>query len=567
MAKILDKIFGRKVSNTRIVPVVLKIVVIFALIIMVSSLASNYINLMLNRTEQIKLMKQLLVKDLKQIYTFGNNQFEIYQFNQDLDSSRTNIQEFSLREFTNQKSIALGINPDGEFFFRAARFPSSETRISQEAFTTILDNRKQGVYEDSLTFVFGGDDYFGVYKYNSNWDIYLLRAEELNEFYYPSWMIFRNVSFIILGVTVASALVGIFLLQRTLRFVGLITAALLKMQEKQQLDIIDMATAPNDDISFLGVSFNALSGTINNLLTIFRKFVTRDVALKAYRDKFIRLEGNQRDLTILFSDIKSFTFITETLGSDIIKLLNMHYDRAIHSVLDNNGIIGSIIGDALLAVFGTMPGYEGNKCADAVKTAYQIQTAAASLRTEMMEKRQEIIAEHREFTDEEERLFKAVMLEVGVGIDGGDVFYGNIGSVERMTNTVIGDNVNASSRLEGLTRIYKVPVICSDFVKEEIEKNGSAGDLTFIEIDQVQVKGKTVAKRIYWPVLNELYDSAMEKELKSFSAGLQHYYSGRWAKARTSFKQCKFPLADAFKDRVSGTCPKDWNGVWTMTEK
>jgi len=73
-----------------------------------------------------------------------------------------------------------------------------------------------------------------------------------------------------------------------------------------------------------------------------------------------------------------------------------------------------------------------------------------------------------------------------------------------MTNTVIGDNVNSASRLEGLTRIYKVPVICSDFVKEDIEKNVTNHGIRFIEIDQVQVKGKTVGKRVYWPLWKKI---------------------------------------------------------------
>ncbi len=567
MAKLLERIIGRRVSKTRIMPVVLKIVVIFALFIMASSFASNYINLMLNRTEQIKLMKQLLVKDLKQIYTFSSNQFEIFQFNQDVDSSVTNIQEFCLREFNNQKSVALGVKLDGTLFFKAIKQPKDDTKLDSEAYDYIKKNADMDVNEDSLTFEFGGDTYFGVYKYHRNWDVYLLRAEELGEFYGPSWLIFRNVSFIILVVTVASALVGIFLLQRTLRYVGVITSALISMQEKQQLEIIDMTGATSDDISFLGVSFNALSSTINNLLTIFRKFVTRDVAQKAYRDKFIRLEGSQRNLTILFSDIKSFTFITETLGGDIIKLLNIHYDRAIHSVLGNNGIIGSIIGDALLAVFGTLPGHEEEKSIAAIRTAYQIQNEAEELRKEMLAKREEIQKERGSFTDQENRLFTAVLLEVGVGIDGGDVFYGNIGSTERMTNTVIGDNVNASSRLEGLTRIYKIPVICSDFIRSELDSNGSAGELHFVEIDQVQVKGKTVGKRIFWPIPIEQVNVGLEKELKAFSSGLTHYYDGRWSKAKTFFSRCKLPLADVFKARTRGTCPKDWNGIWTMTEK
>jgi len=84
-------------------------------------------------------------------------------------------------------------------------------------------------------------------------------------------------------------------------------------------------------------------------MTIFRTFVTQDLVQRAYKEGEIRLEGSQQELTILFSDIKGFTYMTETLGNDIINLLNLHYDQAIREIHSHNGIVGSIIGDALLA--------------------------------------------------------------------------------------------------------------------------------------------------------------------------------------------------------------------------
>ena len=96
-------------------------------------------------------------------------------------------------------------------------------------------------------------------------------------------------------------------------------------------------------------------------MTIFKKFVARDIAQQAYKEREIRLEGRKRYLTILFTDIKRLTYMTETLGTDIIKLLNIHYEKAIRHIHDSNGDIGSIIGDALLAVFGGFEEQESNK--------------------------------------------------------------------------------------------------------------------------------------------------------------------------------------------------------------
>ena len=564
----LERVLGKRIGSTRIVPLVTKIVLIFSIFILVSNLTSNYINLMFNRTELIKLTKELLVKDLKAAYAFASNQFEIYQFSGDLKQSMGSIEGSAARDLKNSKAVCLGVKLDGSLAFQALqmarldKFPVSALAI----LTTPVQDPQSA--EGSISFLLNGAEYFGVYKYNQKWDMYILRAEELNELYSNSRRIFANVSLIIVVLTLISAVVGIVLIQFILRFVGIITSAIMKMRATSQMEIIDIARAPNDEITFLGAAFNSLSSSINNLVTIFRKFVSKDVALQAYREMHIRLEGSQKQLTILFSDIRSFTTMTETLGTDIIKLLNIHYDRAIDSIVKNDGVIGSLIGDAVLAVYGTFPESLAHKSVQAIKSAYLIQENAAELRKRMAERREEIVREEGRLTSEQEKVYRAVLLEVGVGIDGGDVFYGNIGSQERMTNTVIGDNVNSASRLEGLTRIYNVPVICSGFVKSDVERDIPDNGLIFLEIDTVQVKGKTEGKRIYWALPRDTLEDEMEKDLETFSRGLQLYYDGNWAEAYTCFSRCGLPLATVFTYRTNGkTSPKDWNGVWEMMTK
>ena len=294
--------------------------------------------------------------------------------------------------------------------------------------------------------------------------------------------------------------------------------------------------------------------------------MARDIATKAYEEREIRLEGSKKDLAILFTDIKSFTYMTETLGNDIIKLLNIHYDKAIRYIHEHNGDIGSIIGDALLAVFGVIDSENQNKSLQAVRAAYKIQEVASSLREEMSKRKEEIMKRRGAMTEAEERVYKAVLLEVGVGIDGGEVFYGTIGSYERMVNTVIGDNVNSSSRLEGLTRIYQVPVIVSEYIKNEIERESA--DFVFLELDLVQVKGKTIGKRIYWPIQRTLVDQQLDKDIEEFTTGLAKYYEGDWKEAYKRFSACTLPLATEFRKRTGNhECPKEWNGIWTMTTK
>lgn len=557
--------FGQKVGGVRIVPLVGKIIGIVIILLLLSNFASNFINLMMNRGELIKQMNQLLVKDLKELHVFSTTQHEIYAFNQDYEGAVDGMKASAIRELKGQRSCAFGVKPDGTVVFFASPTLAMEKFQDEDALAKLNASLKSGE-EGTLLFQFQSQDFFGVYKYNPQWEMFIVRAEELGEFYQESWNIFKKIALVIILITAVCVILSVFLIRFILRYVKQITRSLMRMQEEQTIDLIDMDKAPNDDITYLGMSFNTLSSTISNLMSIFRKFVTQDLAIKAYREKDVKLEGAPRDLSILFSDIKGFTYMTEILGTDIINLLNMHYERAIFHVHENGGIVGSLIGDALLAVFGTLEEHSVNKAVASLRAGYEIQEVASALREEMTVRREEIMKRQGYLTSEEEKIYKAVLIEVGVGIDGGEVFYGTIGSSERMTNTVIGDNVNSSSRLEGLTRIYRVPVICSKYIKDEADDK--TDDYEFVELDKVQVKGKTEGKLVYWPIQKKYFDDAFRKNVEYFSKGLKLYYDGDWPKAYKSFSQCKLPVAEVFQERTNNTsCPKGWNGIWTMTSK
>jgi class 3 adenylate cyclase len=556
----------RKVGTTRVVPLYGKIVVLFLFFLLASNLATNYITLILGRSEQVKLMNQLLVKELKENYVTAGNQFEVYQYEPDLNASRQTLTQGALKVLSNTNSMALAVDDGGNLLY----FASPNLKIDKFSDTTALadlvSKREKGVVEGPIEFTLNDRPFFGYAKYQPDWKAFLIRAEDKELFFAQSWAIFGIVSIIILVITAATSILAIFLLRHQFRFVDRITNELMKMQTSQELGIINMEGAPNDDVTYLGLSFNQLSSTVHNLMNIFRKFVTQDVASRAYKERDIRLEGTKQDLTILFTDIKGFTYMTETLGNDIIKLLNLHYDEAIRKIQGRDGIVGSIIGDALLAVFGTIEDAADRKAYKSLLAAYEIQEVAAHLRTEMLKRRDAIMKDQGKLTPEEEKVFKAVMIEVGVGIDSGEVFYGNIGSYVRMTNTVIGDNVNSASRLEGLTRVYKVPVIVSESVMLEV--TSETQEFHFVELDQVQVKGKTVGKRIYWPVRQNQIDGAFKSSIDLFGQALGAYYEGRWKESERDFKASRLPQAEIFMERIAGAkVPANWNGIWTMTSK
>ncbi len=566
----LKEVLGRRIGETRMIPVTIKIVAVFFLIILVSNLTSNWVNLIFNRTELVGLMRQLLVKDLRDINSFANNQHEIYKFNQDRDGSLKALEKKALFELKNKKAVVLAVSPAGKILVQASRLDKKfETFEDAKALSEMRGAGEKGEGEGFIRLRFNNERYFATFKYNAKWDFFILRGEEENEFYQRQRDIFVYIVIIVGVITLASALVGIFLLRHILRFIGVITTSIMDMIRNQKLEIINLKGASSDDITYLGMAFNSLSSTIDNLVNIFQKFTNRDIVVKAYKEREVRLEGVKQDLTILFSDIKSFTFITEQLGTDIIKLLNMHYDASIREIQEKGGIVSAIIGDALLAIFGVEEDgiSHGNKSYEAILASYKVQDVARNLRNEMALKK-EILQQSGSLSPEDEKIYQAVLLEVGVGLDGGEVFYGTIGSYVRMTNTVIGDNVNAASRLEGLTRVYRAPVICSEYVKDDVEKNMSESPVHFIELDTVQVKGKTTGRKVYLPVPKENYTQRIQREEKIFSEGLQLYYKGDWPAAYEKFRRCHFKFARVFRERTKGAAaPEGWNGIWEMTTK
>ena len=558
--------FFTRIGKTRIIPIGFKILLIFICLILLSNFATNIISIQLSQKQIITLNNTIMVEQLKELYNNSANQFQIYSYSQKKDECLNTIGQIASTGFGNENSLAMGVKEDGTIeFFTCNNELIKWTNFSDaETLALLLSNYEEGTEEGSVSFTSPEGDFFGVYKYQPDWGFYLIRAEKRSDMQSNTLNIYLYTSILIVILTSIFIIIGYIILNKEFQTVRKVTAELLRMQKNKQLSLIDLSEAPNDDITYMAASFNNLSSSVNNLLATFQKFVSKDVVAKAYSDQVINLEGSQRELTMLFSDIKSFTYRTETLGNDIIDVLNVHYDRVIHKVHVNNGVVGSIIGDAILAVYGTLDS-KMSKSYDAIRSAWDITRETAKLRDSMIARRKEI-EQKRKLTASEERVYQAVLLDVGVGIDGGNVFYGNIGSQEHMANTVIGDTVNSASRLEGVTRVYHLPVIVSEYVKTEVEQESAR--YKFIEIDTIQVKGKTEGKKIFFPFdTNEMEESLFES-YKLFETGLKAYYEGDWKSARKILKETVIEVAEVFIERMGNkNAPEDWSGIWTMTSK
>ena len=600
--KISKGVRFQKVGNTSIVPISAKILVVFIVLILLSCLSTNFITLVFTQRQTISLTNELLVYHLSDLYTNATNQYQISLYSQKRNESLESIEEAARRDFSKPHSIAMGVTAGGNIVFSARQDTShswynfSDQNALEKMNEAYEAAQKAGTperVEGSVTFFSpNGEEYMGVFKYHSDWKCFLIRGELTADTNHEMYGIFLKISIIILVMTAFFMVVGISVLNVLFSNVRKFTKDVYDLHRSQQLDTmssgeleapIDISDAPNDDITYLAANFNNLYLNTATLRNIFQKFVSKHVVDMAYNEKRVELKGEQRQLTILFTDIKNFTNRTEVLGNEIIRLLNIHYNSIIGIIQpDESGdhrskaFIGSLIGDAVLGVFGidgTKENVNPQKSVDAVSCAWKMTQQTKKFREKMIARKKELVDQGK-FNDQTQKVFEAVMIDIGVGIDGGEVFYGNIGSNKYMANTVIGDNVNSASRIEGLTRIYKVPVLCSEYVKNEVLKvPEGAGRYRFFEIDTVQVKGKLEGKKIFFPMDLEQEDAdfaeyyTLEK-FEEFEAGLRAYYSGDWKTARSQFKKSDMDVGKVFLDRMGlKNAPADWSGIWTMATK
>ncbi len=268
----------------------------------------------------------------------------------------------------------------------------------------------------------------------------------------------------------------------------------------------------------------------------------------------LKLGGEERVVSILFSDVAGFTTISEKLSpADLVHLLNDYLTEMSEIVLANNGIIDKYEGDAIMAEFGVPVPYD-NHAHMACKTAIEMQQSLVILRKKWKEQgRPELTAR--------------------IGINTGEVIVGNMGSRDVFDYTVMGDHVNLGSRLEGANKFYGTNVMISEFTYEYIKD-----DFITRMLDIIQVKGKKEPIKVYDLIASR--DETLENEfiqlLDTFERGLEYYRNQKWDEAIECFTTClKLREGDRPSQEFRQRCknyksnpPGDnWDGVTVLTEK
>ncbi len=270
------------------------------------------------------------------------------------------------------------------------------------------------------------------------------------------------------------------------------------------------------------------------------------------------LEGRSQELTILFSDLRSFTSLSERLGAKATGiLLNRYFSNMIPLVFQHQGTLDKLIGDAIMAFFGAPVPFESHPA----KAAEAALAMIERLRAMQEEAAVEGIAD----------------LRLGIGINTGVVTVGNLGSDDFMDYTVIGDAVNLASRLEGLNKVYGTKIIVSEFTAEGLNRN-----FRLRELDRVRVKGKASAVTLYelrGRAKQELSPEALELDLKFmelFDAGLAAYRDMEWDDARYHFQRALHLVPEdgpslLYLQRIEKcchlSCDDGWDWVTTFDHK
>ncbi len=266
------------------------------------------------------------------------------------------------------------------------------------------------------------------------------------------------------------------------------------------------------------------------------------------------LGGKMQEVTILFSDIRDFSGLSESMdATDTVSLLNEYFSTMVDVIFNNGGLLDKYIGDALLAVFGA----PFTKEDDADRSIHAA--------VEMMRALQEF-NRHRNHRNKK-------IVDIGIGINTGRVLIGNIGSIKRMDYTCIGDDVNLASRLEGANKYFGTNILASDNTIRELQ-----GDFLIREVDQVRVKGATKSVMIY-EVLNHHDDESfphLSRALAMYRDGFARYRERQWKDGIEAFEAVLNlhggdGLSRVYRDRCQRfLCQPpadDWDGIWDMDTK
>lgn len=279
----------------------------------------------------------------------------------------------------------------------------------------------------------------------------------------------------------------------------------------------------------------------------------------------LKLGGEERDMTIMFSDVRGFTSISESYKHDpqgLTSLMNRFLTPLTNAILDRRGTIDKYMGDAIMAFWN----------APLDDTGHQINACEAAL--DMLDRIEALNAERAREAEAEGKQF--IPLNVGIGLNTGTCVVGNMGSNLRFDYSVLGDSVNLASRLEGQSKSYGVPIIAGSRTAMAVKEK-----FAILELDYITVKGKKEPEVVYAVAgRQDMAVSHSFQRIRNLSIEMLACYRSRdWdgallaiEKARAADEMHRFrQLYDLYVERIhafkQSPPPADWDGVFALTTK
>jgi adenylate cyclase len=290
------------------------------------------------------------------------------------------------------------------------------------------------------------------------------------------------------------------------------------------------------------------------LKAVFGQYVPPEIVDEMNQDPDgnFALEGESRELSVLFCDIRGFTTISESLAADELKqMLNYFFTPMTRIIFERRGTIDKYVGDMIMAFWGA-PVHDPQHPQHAVLGALEMLDTLVKMQPELSER-------------------GWPKIEIGVGINSGMMNVGDMGSEYRRAYTVIGDAVNLGSRLESLTKYYGVRLIVSESTAAKLD------GIVLRGLDRVKVKGKHEPVTIYEPLgTTDRVSREQVAEVEDSNRALEFYYAGVWDSAQAAFEQLQqaFPerkLYGLYLERIDNLREQGvaagWDGVFEHTSK
>ena len=305
--------------------------------------------------------------------------------------------------------------------------------------------------------------------------------------------------------------------------------------------------------------WNSISGFVfewrasRSLQDSFGQYVPPELAKRISSSQSVSMDGESRELSVLFSDVRNFTAISEKFSpQELTRLMNRMLTALSEAIYEHGGTVDKFIGDAVMA-FWNAPLEDAEHARHAVLSAIAMQKAMDTLAAQLREEG------HGD-------------MKLGIGICSGPASVGNMGSKLRVAYTAMGDTVNVAARVEGLTKYYKVGVLVTDSTYQMCEATGIA----FRVVDQVRVKGREKPLLIYQPIGDSNLISPEERAgLELFEEMRTLYTQGDFAAATaklTDYRRMNPSdgLAEVYEERLQAFAaepPAEWDGVTNFEVK